>query len=292
MSNLLSVGDLIDQSWNLYRAQFRAFMKLSGWMLIIAVLNIIALFLYPTAGALTYHSTLTTPELCGVILYAITDFLISPLLGLWIFISVTQAANAAASGQQIQPTSIFRGTKNRYFSALVVVVLVTCMIILAQLITLGPGILFELIGGWMQNAVVLAAAAILMIVGAFISCILTTKWILHFYMASYANVIDGAQKMDALTRSKNLIQGRFWNVLVRVVLPKFVFILFSIFFITFISLSIQIFLNGSSLLGTDLANRMSNLNDTVLPLLAAILINPLIILSDVILYKHLNGPRT
>ena len=292
MSNLLSVGDLIDQSWNLYRVQFRAFMKLSGWMLIPVVLNILALFLYPTVGALTYHSTLTTSELTGVILYAFTNFLLSPLLGLWIFISVTQASNAAASGQQIQTVSILRGTKNRYFSALGVIVLITCMIVLAQFITLGPGIILEVVGGWMHNVIILAAAAILMIIGAFASCILTVRWMLHYYMAPYANIVDGSQSTNALTRSRTLVQGRFWSVLVRVVLPKFVFILFSIFFITFISLLIQLFLNGSSLLGTDFANRISNLNDAVLPLLVAILINPLIILSDVILYKQLNGPRT
>ena len=291
-NNLISVGELIDQSWTLYRAQFRAFMSLSGWLLIVAILNIIALILYPTVGALSLHSSLSHSEITGVLLYIFANFVVSPLLGLGIFIAMTQAADNTIEKRSFTFKQILLGTKNRYGSALIVTVLAACMIILAQIITIGPGILFVTLGLWINNAVILALADILMMLGAVASLILTIRWIMYYFMAPYANVLDGTQKKDALVRSRTLISGRFWRALLRVVLPKFVFFLFGLFFVTFISLLIQLLVNGSTGLSIDTSVRIGSLANSILPLLITILINPLMILSDVLLYKNLKGDRT
>ncbi len=291
-NNLISVGELIDQSWNLYCGQFRTLMRLSGWLIIVAILNVIALVLYPTVGALSLHSSLTHSETAGVLLYIFTNFIVSPLLGLGIFIAIVQAADAAISKRPIDFKQIFQGTLNRYGSALIVTVLVACTVILAQIITIGPGILFVILGTWSNNTIILICADFLIMIGAFSSVILTIRWVMHYLLAPYANILDGTQKKAALTQSRELIRGRFWTVCVRVILPKFVFFLFGVFFVAITSLIIQLLISGSTGLNIDTSVRIGSFADSILPLLVAIFINPLMILSDVLLFKNLKGDRT
>ena len=94
MKQLISVGDLIDQSWSKYRSQFPFFMQISGWFIIVALLNTIALLLYPSAGVIAYHPSLTGGEMRGIILYFLSNAFIAPIIGFWIFIALAVGAKS------------------------------------------------------------------------------------------------------------------------------------------------------------------------------------------------------
>lgn len=292
MNTLISVGELIDNSWDLYRKYFKTFMRISGWLLVVIILNLIALTLYPSSGALTYHANLTTPETIGVILFAITSLILSPLLGFWIFLAIAHAANFAVTQKRIDLKNVYQATKNRYWPTLWVIILVGLVLLFAQVITLGPSVLLGILGSWINNVPLLVIANILFLIGLFTSIYFTTRWTVLFIMAPYTAALDNRNKKDALVSSRKLIQGRFWQVVLRIILPKIIFILFGLFAATILSLFVKIFVNNSTDQQLDLYVRMQNISTNLIPLFVMILLNPLIILSDVLLFKNLNANRS
>lgn len=287
MKSLISIGDLIDQSWNKYRANMPFFLQLSGWLVLVALLNAIALLLYPNAGAIAYHTKFTAGEVTGVVLYAFSNLLLSPLLGFWVFISLALGAKSVLSGERTSIASIMQETKKRYLSTFAVAILVGLTILLAQVITLGPSIILGTIGFLMQNAWVLGVANGLLIIGLIASLILTTRWTLYYMLAPYAAILDRAKNKQALKKSRELTEGKFWSVLLRILLPKFVFLLFGILLAMLLSLVLNIFLVGSTGLNLDVQLRIRELIEAVLPVLILIFLNPLIFLSDILLYQNL-----
>jgi hypothetical protein len=178
-------------------------------------------------------------------------------------------------------------TKKRYFSTFAVAILVGLTILLAQIITLGPSILLGTIGFLMQNAWILGIANGLLFIGLIVSLILTTRWTLYYMLAPYAAILDRAKNKQALKKSRALTEGKFWSVLARILLPKFVFLLFGVLITMLLSLVINIFLIGSTGLNIDVQLRITELTEAVLPMLILIFLNPLIFLSDVLLYQNL-----
>ncbi|MCX6715263.1 MAG: hypothetical protein NTX72_05640 [Candidatus Uhrbacteria bacterium] len=287
MKPLISIGDLIDQSWNKYRSSLPFFLQLSGWLILIAILNAVATLLYPNAGAIAYHTNFSFNEVTGVILYGFTNIILSPLLGFWVFVSLAIGAKSVLRGEQMSITSVMRETKRRYFPALAVTALVGLTLLLAQVITLGPSLLLGAVGFWMQNAWILGVANGLLIIGLIVSVILTSKWTLYYMMAPYAAILDRAKNKEALKKSRTLTEGKFWSVLARIVLPKLVFVLFGALIILLINLVLNTFIINATGLNLDVQQRIGELTASILPMLLAIFLNPLIFLSDVLLYQSL-----
>lgn len=288
MKPLISIGDLIDQSWSKYRSQLPYFLQLSGWLVVIAILNAIALLLYPNAGAIAYHTNFTFGEVTGVLLYGFTNLLLSPLLGFWIFISLAIGAKSVIRGERMNIANVMQETRQRYLPTLAVAVLVGLTLLLAQIITLGPSILLGVIGYFMRNAWILGAANILLVIGLIASLIITSKWTLYYMMAPYASIFDRLKNKQALQKSRALTQGKFWSVLFRLLLPKIVFILFGLLVAVLINLLLNAVLVGTTGLNLDVQQRITSLLDAALPMLIAIFLNPLIFLSDVLLYQSLS----
>jgi uncharacterized membrane protein len=108
-------------------------------------------------------------------------------------------------------------------------------------------------------------------------------------MAPYANVLDDVQKIDALKESKNIIKGKFVHVSFLLVVPKLVFVLFGVFLLMIFVYLVQIIATSFSGLNTDLYVRLLSITDSIVPIIIIVLINPLIIISDVLLFKSLKG---
>lgn len=287
MKQLISVGDLIDQSWNKYRSALPFFLQISGWFVIIAIVNTIALLLYPSAGVLAYHPSLTSGEITGIILYALSNAILTPFLGFWIFVALAVGAKAVITNRSLSIKDVMKETNKSFLPTLSVTVLIGLTLLFAQIITIGPSIILGSIGLWIQNVWVLGIANILLIIGLFTSVILTLRWTLYYIMAPYASIIDHNKNKQALLKSRELIKGKFWSVLFRVVLPKIVFVLFGIVIAFLISTILRTIIIGSTGLNLEVQQRIDNLVTSILPILIMIFLNPLIFLSDVLLYQSL-----
>jgi hypothetical protein len=287
MKQLISVSDLIDQSWIKYRSSFPFFLQISGWLVILAIMNTVALLLYPSAGAVAFHNTLTASEITGVILYTLSNVILSPLIGFWVFVALAIGAKSVITHERMSILQVMQETKKRFLPALVVSVLVGLTLLLAQIITVGPSIILGAIGFFVNNNWILGAANALLLLGLIASLILTSRWTLYYVMSPYAAILDHAKNKQALLKSRKLIEGKFWNVLFRLLVPKIVFILFGVLFAVLVNTVISSLVIGSTGYNLDVQKRIIDLASSVLPLLIAIFLNPLIFLSDVLLYQSL-----
>ncbi len=286
---LISVGQLIDHSWDIYRENFSGFLSVSGWFLLVAILNVIALAFYPSVSTLADSAALSGLESFGVTLYAVTAYIVSPIVTFWIFIALARATTLARSKKPLDLKKIIKETKPRFIPAVLVAVLVFLVLIASHLIGFFPYGIFLLLGILLKSSGVLVFSNVLLLLGMIVAAVLMVRWTVYYIMAPYVNVLDDVQKTQALTESKKLIKGKFLHVSFLIIVPKLVFVLFGVFLMMVFVFITQLISAGLSELNTDLYVRILTISDSVLPILIVVLINPLIIISDVLLYKSLKG---
>lgn len=286
---LISIGQLIDQSWDLFRARFQAFMSISGWLLLLALFYTIALSLYPSASTLWFSNELTISENAGVFLFALTNYLIGPLVGLWVLIGLVRLGRSVLSGRAINPKAAMAEVTSRFLPTLLVSVMVGLLLVLATIIGFGPSVLLAALGALLKSATLVGLANLLLIIGVFVALILSFKWMVEYILAPYATIIDNTAGKKALFESRRLIRGRFWEVLLRLVIPKLVFILIAIILMAVISYATSIVISAVGGLNLDLRLRLSTMVEWVVPIVIAALVNPLIVMADVLLYRSLKG---
>lgn len=288
-NKLISIGQLIDHSWDIYRENFSAFLSISGWLLIVAILNVISLTFYPSVSTIADGVALTGWENFGITLFAVTTYIISPIITFWIFLAVVRATRLAKLNKTVSIKKAISETKTRFIPALIVAVLVSLVLIAANIIGFLPYGIFFLLGLFLKNSGIIIFSNILLILGMFVTAILVIRWTVYYILAPYSNVLDDVQKTQALKESKKLIKGRFFHVSLLIAVPKIVFVIFGALIMMALLYIVQVASVGMSGLNTDLYVRIISITDSVVPVIVLVLINPLVIISDVLLYKNLKG---
>ena len=284
---LISVGELIDQSWDVYRSRFVELLSISGWFIVTAILLAIALAFYPSATKLQIGSVLTISETMGVILFSVTTLLITPLLSFWLYTSLTKALGAHFSRRPVDPKVALREGREAFIPTALTSLMVMVRVLLAVVIGFGPAAIVATLG-WITNVSgFIILANLLLVIGIFVSLFLSIKWIVYYILAPLITVLDGVRGKEALTQSRSLIEGRFWSVLARIAIPKLVFVLFGVFAMSIMGYLIGILVNASGGINLDIQLRISTMTQTIIPILIATFINPLIIISDVLLLRSL-----
>jgi len=284
---LISIGQIIDQSWEQLRERFQEFMHISGWFLLLAIFYIISLSLYPSASALWFSNELSFSENAGVFLFALTYYLAAPLLGLWALIGLSRLGRAALAGRDADPKAAIAEIRPRFLPTLLVSVMVALLLLFATVIGFGPSILLATLGALTDVSALIGIANILLIIGVFVSLILSFKWMVEYMLAPYAVILENSKGQKALARSKELVRGRFWQVLVRLLIPKLVFFVVALILMAVFSYAISIVLNAVSGLNLDLRLRLATMVEWVLPMVIVALSTPLFVLADVLLYRSL-----
>lgn len=290
MPKLISVGRLIDESWELYRARFHELMSVSAWLLLLAILYTISLSLYPSASTLWFsNQTFSTSENIGVVLFILTNYIAAPLLGIWVVIALSRLIKMHLSGRSGNVKKAIAESKPLFLPTVLVSIMVAFLIVLAILIGFGPSIILGALGAAFDSIVLVGIADFLLIIGIFVALILSFKWLVEYYLTPYVTVLEGTQGKKAMAETRLLVQGKFWGVLIRLVVPKLVFILFGIFCMAIISYFTEILLDVIGGLNLDLRLRLTTMIEWTIPVLIGALVNPLVVIADILLYKDLKG---
>ncbi|NQV90290.1 hypothetical protein HQ487_02680 [Candidatus Uhrbacteria bacterium] len=284
---LISIGELIDQSWEVFRARSTELLTISGWLLSTAILFAIALSFYPSASRLQLGGSLTSLEIMGVVIFAITSFVIAPLLSFWIYTSITKATGNHLARKTVNAKQAMKEGRLVFIPAALTSVMVILMALLAVVIGFAPAIILATIGSLANVSALIVFANILLILGIFVAVFLTIKWVVFYFLAPYITILDGVTAKVALATSRQLIQGRFWAVLIRILVPKLVFIIFGVFAMSIVAYLVGIIISASSGINFDIQLRVTTMTQTIVPIVIAVLINPLILISDVLLLKSL-----
>ncbi len=284
---IISIGELIDRSWDHYKRDFVDLLSVSGWVLITAIFEITAFFLYPYASKLASTAALTTSEAVGVILYAFSSWVVTPILGLWTFIALTRLIRAQLSNKRSNIREAMLDGKRYFLKTLLVTIFIFGILVAALGIGLGPGILVTLINLTFNIPTLGIVSSILLVVGLVISIVLGFRWSVHYYFAPYALLLDGVEGKAAVLASNTLTKGHFWSILLRLVVPKIVFILMAIMAMVIIGFIFETFLSIFTGLNIDLHVRLSTIFTTILSTVAAVFLNPLLVTADLLLYQSL-----
>lgn len=285
--SLISVGELIDQSWDVYKSRMTDFLSISGWLIVTAIFFALSLAFYPAASKLQLSSNLTGFETLGVLLFSFTSFVIAPIMSFWIYISISKATNNLLSKQGINTKKIFLQTRSLFFPTILTSIMVVLMVLLAIVIGFAPPAIIATLGSLINNGALIILANVLLVLGIFISLVLSIKWVIHYFMAPYLTILEGAPSKLALASSRQLIEGKFWSVLIRVTVPKLVFLIFGVFAMSIFAYFVGILIDASAGINLDIQLRISTMTQTIVPIIIALFINPLIIISDILLLRSL-----
>ncbi|TAL49968.1 hypothetical protein EPN81_04155 [Patescibacteria group bacterium] len=284
---LISVGELIDQSWDVFRARLSDLLSISGWLLVTAILFAIALAMYPSASKLALGADLSVIESTGVLLFSFSRYIVTPIISFWIYIALTKIIRAHFDQKTLSPKAAMLDVKPAFFPTLLTSVMVMLMVLLAIVIGFAPAAILATVGFLTNFSFIVIFANLILVVGIFVSLFLSIKWVVYYFMAPYLTMLDGTPAKLALATSRQLIQGRFWAVLIRTVVPKLVFIIFGVFAMSIIAYLVGILIDFSAGLNIDIQLRISTMTTTIVPILIVILINPLLVISDVLLLRSM-----
>lgn len=286
---LITVGELIDRSWEIFRSRMTELLSISGWLIATAILFALALAFYPFASTLQLGAGLTNLEATGVVLFSITSLVVTPIISFWIYVALAKAADASIARQHMTAREAMRKTRAAFFPSLLTSVLVMLMIVWAIVIGFAPAAIVAALGILTIFGPLIILANLLLVAGIFVALFLSVKWGVYYFFAPYVTMLDASPGKLALETSRRLIVGRFWSVLIRIAVPKLVFIIFGVFAMSIIAYVVGILIDASTGLNLDVQLRISTMTSTIVPILIAALINPLIVISDVLLLRSLRG---
>ena len=177
--------------------------------------------------------------------------------------------------------------KKLFLPTLLTSLMVLLMVLFAIVIGFGPPVVLATIGSLLHVSALIIISNILLIIGIFVALFLMIKWSVYYLLSPLFTILDGIKGKAALEESRTLIQGRFWSVLSRFAIPKLVFFIFGVTAMYIISYAAAIVISASSGISLDIQLRIGTLLQTIIPILIASFVNPLILISDVLLLRSL-----
>ncbi len=280
---LISVGQIIDHAWDHYRKHFVELISVSAWFLILAILYTIAFALYPTAADFYFNYDFTGTENFAITLAMITSFIIGPIIGIWIFAALVKLVSKQAQGTRTNLKTIMHSSWKHFWPLVLVNVLFTLLII-APILLLAPGFILMILSIDTISAIGGSLGSILIILGIIVAILIVIWLAVKYFFIGYAVVLDGQHGKAAFGASSKIVKGRFWPILGRLLIPKVLFFLLAVIIevvFIFVVTSLIIAFAGLNL---ELAERLISITNSLALILVAILINPIIIIADYLIY--------
>ncbi|MFC1787710.1 hypothetical protein ACFLZY_00625 [Patescibacteria group bacterium] len=288
MPKLLTIGGVIDKSWDHYRAKFSELMSISSWILILAVFDIISLTLYPTVSKLTNEVALTSIEGFGVILFVFSNSILAPLFGLWLFTSLVRLIRSQISGRSIGAKKAMKEGLKYFIPAFYVSVLIVLILISGIILGFAPAFIVGFLATLAKSSgIVLITANLLLILGAFAALFLNFRWTVYYVLTPFAVLVENQRGISALTRTRQLVQGNFWHTLLMLIIPKAVFVVIGGIVLLFSTYLIRFFLTALGGINPDIQLRLLTIVSSVFPLIITAFLNPIIVIIDFMIYKNL-----
>lgn len=285
---LISIGQIIDQTWDHYHKNWRELISITAWLLLPAIVGVVASTMYPSATTMLAANNLSFIESSAVVVWFVNNSILTPIIGLLIFLMTIKMIHNQMEKSQVNFLSLAKSGW-KLFLPIVFVNLLVFLVLAAFWLLAIPGILFYIIGALTNISLINGLGTILMIAGVIAAAILSTEWLVYLIYSSMALAIENLHGKSALKRSKELIHGRFWPVLFRYIVPKLVFFLILVAAEWLVSYIIEVTIMSISGFNADLAAKLTYICITLSITIGAIIINPLITISDYLLFNSLRS---
>ncbi|MCH8049576.1 hypothetical protein IH979_02595 [Patescibacteria group bacterium] len=225
MSKLISVGQIIDGAWTHYTKHFQSLMKISLWFFLIPLLMLIATILTPVEDLATLldNQLITVGNIIGLVIGGLATLVVSPIVGIWIFLNLVQAIDRQASGKKVNFKTTNRAAWKLFFPYIWAAVLKGLVILLPLLLIL-PGLILIFTNVEIEGGVFLGALSLLLtFLGVVAAFLLVAKFGIELSFVEFELVLNRKRGVQTLKGSRAIVKGRWWQVLWRFLLPTAVF---------------------------------------------------------------------
>ena len=286
MSKLISVGQIIDYSWEEYRNHFFSFLNISGWLLVPTLIGMLALSIAPSVSVIDSGRDLFFFERAGALLLSVNNFLLAPIVGVWVFINLIRASFSLLEKKSFYFKKMAKESWNYFFPIIWIGILVSLLVLIAMLFTV-PGLVLNMLGMLFSLNILSFIGSMLIVVGVIAGIVFAIRWIVYYAFAQYILLIENLHGKKALTHSRQLVTGKFWPFFIRLIIPKIVFFLIAIVAESVILYFLDALIKLSVGLNAELEMRLVSLTSILILSIVTLLINPLIITADILLYRSL-----
>ncbi len=295
MPNLISVGQIIDKTWEHYVKHFQTLMKVSLWALVVAALMLVRIFVIPEGETLVLlewiNNGIPALAMFRLVIGSLISLIAIPIIVTWIFMTLVQVIRDQASGKPINVKAIQKQSWKKFFPYILVMI-VKALIVISPMLLLVPGIVLTIYNETSGSGAVLAAIAlILLTAGLVFALFFVIKWGVQLSFVGFEMLLAGKNGLKALSGSRTLIKDRFWKTLIRILIPKIVFGIFVVIgevLIAFTSVLISIALFN---IGEWFGIYGSFIIITLLAMTMRILYVPIFIIADYLIYDSLGKSR-
>ncbi len=294
MANLISIGQIIDRTWDVYTKNFKPLMKISLWGFLVGVFVILRLVLLPDGETETIASIVGgSPEQATIIAFAlavgISVFAI-PITSIWIYMNLVRGVDFHISNKKYTFKELSRRSWQDFFVYLWVMILKSVASV-APVLLIVPGFLL-LIGALFWNSLIFNSLGFLLTFLGTLAALVLTIWLsVRLAFAGYAMLLDGKGGVTALKESFRVSDGRFWATLWRILIPKIVFGAGVIVVEIIVGLLLTLIVGSLHNLGPTFGLYAGLIVTVALTTGIRVLYPPLFIIADQLLYGSLKANR-
>lgn len=261
MSNLISIGAIIDQGYHRYKAHFRELFSISLWVLAGYPFFLGASILFNAGPA-------TTTTLYVSLILQLIGFVVSVVASITTFNALVLAARNVDSDKRLQTADLLRAGRKKFWSALGLWILVA-LITVSSLLLMAPGAVMLGVESLSSISVLVPLLGILFLfVGGIAAACLCAFLGITYIFAPYSLLLEDRKVAATISRAHALVRERWWDVAIRVVVPKLTVLVIVLF-------ANYILLNLISIIGAMLMS--PNVSNTALTLAVIVMVKQIVV---------------
>jgi len=293
MSKLITVGQLLDETWDRYTKHFKTFMHIACWLFAVSAIWIFGAMLVPAddASFAASQGLLTPLEQVGMFITGFSSTLLYAIVTVWVFIVLVLTLNRMDKKMPVSLRELNRETGKKFFPYSLVIFL-RSLIFLLPVLTIVPGFGLILLNVQLHGGTALGALSLLFTFLGIVAAIVLLI-ILGVFLAfpGYELLVGKKKIIESIHGSYTLVKGRFWATLWRLFIPKALITIATIFTEIILFTIFILLLSASPGLSDVLISRLSDVVGNLALTGITILVTPLFVLADYLVYESLKGSR-
>jgi len=283
MKSLLSLGALIDTSFEHYKKHLPSILGTTFWLLAAAIPSAIGIALSQDGNAVnaTTWMSFALNALGGIF---------TVLASIHISVALLASLREQKQGKITDPRVFLKKAFSLDLSYIWATILKSIFVAIIPLIPLLISISAFVFALRSESGMLVNVLAIV----AFITILLALggalKFSLHYNFVPYATVLDGKRGMESLRTSAALVKGRWWPIFWRVFLPK---ALYTLIFVVILGVTLWV----TSIVGIALSQgsfflaKLFALTNFFLSTLINAFLIPALLLNDYYVYENLRETK-
>ncbi len=214
MAQLISIGQVIDNTFHLYQKHFGSYVRIGSWLFLS-----VPLFVLSTVLAPLMKDTVTAIFVIGGI--TVVNTILTIIVGYFVGNGFIFATDAYHEEKKSDPATLRQKAWSRVGAAFTQGILLALMLLGAACLVL-PGVGLFVASTFMENpgVVVPALGMFLLFAGCVAAGLLVIWFAVIFAFAPMALIVEQRSVVDAIRRAFALVRGRWWATMIRVFIPK------------------------------------------------------------------------